>query len=165
MQNKKSKYSTERLRRRTSCKWTFSTSFDLNCVHLQILRLLIIPASLEATVESSHLTDSHTHTHTNTHSPTSHRLPSQPSGQKHLKELILSMQVPPFWHGDDAQSLMSAWRQNVQVSTPEFPGFSTRTSRFSNRTSRFSTRTSRFYFYVYVSNKQFNLFTLNWVKL
>lgn len=43
-----------------------------------------------------------------TYSPKSHKLPSQPSGQKHWKELIPSMHVPPFLQGDDAQSLMSA---------------------------------------------------------
>lgn len=45
--------------------------------------------------------------------PTSHRLPSQPFGQKHWKELMPSMQVPPFLQGDDAQSLMSAGREET----------------------------------------------------
>ena len=49
--------------------------------------------------------------HGHTYSPTSHRLSSQPSGQKHWKELIPSMQVPPFLQGNDAQSLMSAGKE------------------------------------------------------
>ncbi len=61
------------------------------------------------------LSDTHTHAVTHTYSPTSHRLPSQPSGQKHWKELIPSMQVPPFLQGDDAQSLMSAGRERRDI--------------------------------------------------
>ena len=61
---------------------------------------------------SSSFRHSHPHNHhSHSYLPTSHRLPSQPFGQKHWKELMPSMQVPPFLQGDDAQSLMSAGRE------------------------------------------------------
>lgn len=41
-------------------------------------------------------------------SPALHSGPSHPAGQKHWKTLMPSMQVPPFRHGEEAQSLMSA---------------------------------------------------------
>jgi len=91
--------------------------------HLQMCTLTNVSRSL---------THTQTHTHTHTHSPASQRWPSQPSGQKHWKELMPSMQVPPFSQGDDAQSLMSAGRKQTLPRRSQGSGVSYQLLSFLN---------------------------------
>ena len=66
----------------------------------------------------------------------SHSVPSQPSGQKHLKELIPSMQVPPFLQGGGTQSFMSVgeerhMKENVEDEEDDDDTHTVRTRMFS----------------------------------